>query len=137
MNTIDQPSPGEMPIYQVTRALKPAQKVRHAFETPFSTIWDSDVWQYGERALAVGERVSTTAWPHSSMRPLNRSAEMILSFYNNEMKSRLPRSPFGSDGRLRLDNGLSNAPLQIDIARHGGVTPTPRRPEPPTMRRVW
>jgi hypothetical protein len=123
----------ETPRYRVTRDLLPAQKARFRLEPPFSETWQSDVWQYGDRPLAAGEEIETTAWPHPSMRPLTYSAERTLAFFKSEMKSRLPTSPW-HNGAVRLDNGLSG-PTEIDIARRSGLTPTPRHPGPSTDRR--
>ncbi len=114
----------EIPRYRVTRDLLPAQKARFRSEPPFAETWQSDIWQYGERAVATGETIETTNWPHPSFRPLNFSAERVLQFFNSAMKSRLPRSPWFGD-QVRLDNGLSG-PTEIDIARQAGLTPAPR-----------
>jgi hypothetical protein len=49
----------------------------------------------------------------ASWRPLNFVAKKILDFYNLEMKSRLPRSPY--DGKwLRLNTGLSGNTITAD-----------------------
>jgi hypothetical protein len=114
----------EVPKYRASRDLLPAQKARFRSEPPFAETWQSDIWQYGERAVATGETIETTEWPHASFRPLNFSAEKVLSFFNSAMKSRLPRSPW-FNGQVRLDNGLSG-PTEIDIARQAGLTPAPR-----------
>jgi hypothetical protein len=104
----------EVPRYRVTRDLKPAQKARFRFEPPFSETWESDCWQYGEKPLTCGAEISTTDWPHSSMRPLNFSAEKVLAFFNGAMKSRLTVSPWHGD-QVRLDNGLSNVPMLTEV----------------------
>jgi hypothetical protein len=127
-------SPGwetQVPIYQVTRDVQPPTRARYRTEKPFTTMADNDCWQYAERPYQRGETVQTTSWPHPSFRPLNCSAEKVLAFFNGAMKSRLTRSPW-HDGRVRLDNGISDAPSQIDIARRGGLTPTPRHAGPST-----
>jgi hypothetical protein len=105
----DVPPPGwerETPKYKVTRNIQPAQKARFRYETPFAESSDSDTWQYGERELKAHEIIETREWPHASFRPLNFVAKKIIEFFNLQMKSRLPRSPYDGD-RLRLDNGLS------------------------------
>jgi hypothetical protein len=99
----------ELPLYRLTRDLQPAQKPRFRHEPPFSETWESDVWQYGEKFLARGTEITSIAWPHPSMRGLTFGAEKILQFYTASMKSRLPVSPW-HEGRIRLDNGLSDAP---------------------------
>jgi len=112
-----QPTPGwdrEIPKYRVTRDVLPAPKARFKNEPPFAETWQSNIWQYGERPMAAGEIIKTTEWPHPSFRPLNFSAEKVLAFFNSEMKSRLPRKPW-FDGRVRLDNGLSNVPRIVDV----------------------
>jgi hypothetical protein len=48
------------------------------------------------------------------MIPLNFVAKKIMEFFNGQMKSRLPRSPYGYDGRLRLEGGLSG-PIIPDV----------------------
>jgi hypothetical protein len=125
----------EIPKYRVTRDLKPAPKARFRSEPPFSMTWESDVYQYGARPMTTGETIETTDWPHASFRPLNHSAKMVLNFFNSAMKSRLTRSPW-HEGRVRLDNGLSDAPMEIDLAIRGGLTPTPRHPGRSTERRA-
>jgi hypothetical protein len=110
----------EIPRYRATRDLEPATKARFRFEPPFSTIFDSDVWQYGEQPLARGEEFETRDWPHPSFRPLNYSAGKVLDFFSSRMKSRLPRSPWAGD-RIRLDDGLTG-PTQPNIALNSGVT---------------
>jgi hypothetical protein len=107
-----QPTPGWqsiIPRYRASRDIRPAEKERFRFEPPFTTIFNNDVWQYGEQPLVQGDEIETTAWPHASFRPLNYSAERTLAFFNLEMKSRLTKSPW-HEGRLRLDNGISDAP---------------------------
>jgi hypothetical protein len=110
----------EIPKYRATRDLRPAPKARFRFEPPFTTLWDIDVWQYGEKLVARGDEISTTAWPHPSMRPLTFGAEKVLEFFKASMKSRLPSSPW-YQGRLRLDNGLSG-PIEPKISLNSGVT---------------
>jgi hypothetical protein len=103
------PHPGwerEVPRYRVTREVHPAEKDRFRFEPPFAMMSSSDVWQYAERPFEAGEIIETTAWPHASFRPLNFAAARVLDFFNTRQKSRLPRSPWGSD-RLVLDDGLT------------------------------
>jgi hypothetical protein len=110
----------EIPKYRVARGLQPAPKARFRFEPPFSTISDSDVWQYGAQPVKAGEEIETREWPHPSFRPLNFSAGRVLDFFNSRMKSRLPRSPWAGD-RIRLDDGLTG-PTQPNIALNSGVT---------------
>ena len=121
------PPPGwerETPRYIATRDVRPSPNSRHRLEPPFTTIWQTDVWQFASQPIAAGAIVETRDWPHASFRPLNYSAEKVLSFFNSAIKSRLPRSPF-FDGRVRLENGLSG-PTEIDISSRSGVTPAPR-----------
>ena len=118
----DIPPPGwqhETPKYKVTRNIQPAQKARFRYETPFAESSDSDTWQYGERELKAGEIIETREWPHPSFWPLNFGAKKVLEFFNLQMKSRFPRSPWVGD-RLRLDNGLSGNTITADDA----ATPT-------------
>jgi hypothetical protein len=103
----------ETPVYRVERDIHPGPKARFRHETPFAESSDSDTWQYGERELKAHEIISTREWPHPSFRPLNFVAKRIIDFFNLEMKSRLPRSPFQGD-RLRLDNGLSGNTITAD-----------------------
>ena len=105
----------QIPKYRVTRDLKPAPKERFRSEPPFSMTWESDVYQYGARPMTTGETLETTDWPHASFRPLNYSAEKVLSFFNSAIKSRLPRSPWHGD-QVRLDTGLNNAPGIVDVS---------------------
>jgi hypothetical protein len=110
----------ETPRYRASRDIQPATKARFRFEPPFSTIWDSEVWQYGAQPVKAGEEFESRDWPHPSFRPLNYSAGKVLDFFNSRMKSRLPRSPFAGD-RIRLDDGLTG-PTQPNIALNSGVT---------------
>jgi hypothetical protein len=110
------PPPGwkrETPKYRVVRDTKPSPKSRHRFERPFTTMSDSDVWQYGERLMKVGEIIETREWPHPSFFPLNYAAKKVLDFFTMRQKSRLPRSPFFGD-QLRLDDGLGG-PTQFEV----------------------
>jgi hypothetical protein len=102
-----------VPRYRVTRDVQPAEKSRFRFESPFTEIW-SGAWQYGDRLYESGEEIESTAWPHPSFMPLNYSAERVLAFFKSEMKSRLTVSPW-LNGQVRLDNGLSNAPIPADV----------------------
>jgi hypothetical protein len=123
------PPPGwqfEVPRYRLTKDLQPAQKARFRHEPPFSETWESDVWQYGEHSLKAKDEITTTAWPHASMRPLTYSAEKILAFYIGGMKSRLTVSP-RLNGQVRLDNGFSNVPVLADV-RPPQVPPFNSRP---------
>jgi hypothetical protein len=110
------PPPGwqyETPVYRVERDIHPAPRARYRYETPFAEVSDNDCWQYGEFELKAGEIIETREWPHPSFRPLNYSAARVLEFFNLEMRSRLPRSPF-QGSRLRLDNGLSGNTITAD-----------------------
>ena len=118
MNTIHQPSPGwerEVPRYRVVRDIQPAEKARFRSEPPFAEVWDSDTWQYGTRILKAGEIIESREWPHPSFRPLNYGAKKVLEFFNLQMKSRLPRSPWHG-AQLRLDNGLTGDTVTVDDA---------------------
>jgi len=42
---------------------------------------DSDVWQYGHKAIERDEIIETKAWPHPSFQPLNYSAARVLEFF--------------------------------------------------------
>src|SRR6266850_4819663 len=95
----------EIPKYRVVRPVSPPSRARYRDEKPFSTMADSDCWQYADRFYAADEIVSTTAWCHPSFEPLNFSAQQVLAFFKAEMKSRLPQSPW-FDGQVRLSNGL-------------------------------
>jgi hypothetical protein len=103
----------ETPRYRITRAIYPSPNSRHKFEPPFSTIFDSNVWQFADCPHAAREEISTRHWPHPSFFPLNEAARRVLSYFNRSMKSRLPVSPWSGD-RLRLDDGLSG-PQQPNI----------------------
>jgi hypothetical protein len=112
------PPPGwqfETPKYRVSRDLRPAQRARYRSEPPFAQMLDSDTWQYGSRPLKAGEIIETREWPHASFRALNYAAVKVLEFFNLEIKSRLPRSPWNGD-RLRLDNGLTGNTVTADDA---------------------
>jgi hypothetical protein len=98
-----------VPRYRAVFDVHPSAKSRFRTEPPFAQVMDSAEWQYADRAYRAGDEIETKEWPSPSFRPLNYSAERTLSFFNNQMKSRLPRSPW-HDGRLRLSNGLSDAP---------------------------
>jgi hypothetical protein len=100
----------EVPKYRVARDVRQAERSRYRLEPPFGTGFESDVWQYGERAYAAGEIIETKEWPHPSFAPLNYSAEKVLDFFNTRMKSRLTTSPWFGDS-LRLDDGLTGAPI--------------------------
>lgn len=71
----------EVPRYRATRALRPAEKARYRSESPFSTIFENDVWQYGEQPIATGEIIETKSWPHPSFYPLNYSAGPRAGFF--------------------------------------------------------
>jgi hypothetical protein len=117
------PPPGferEIPKYRATRDIQPAPKARFRFEPPFTTLWDVDVWQYGERPIQSGEIIETREWPHPSFRPLNYSARKVLDFFNSRMKSRLPRSPWQGN-QIMLDDGITG-PAQPNISIKSGVT---------------
>jgi hypothetical protein len=101
-----------IPRYKATRDLQPAQRDRYRFEPPFEKIWDSDIWQYGERPVMRGEIIETKEWPHPSFSPLNYGAERVLEYFNSQMKSRLQHSPW-RDG-IRLENGLTG-PIISDV----------------------
>ena len=93
-----------VPKYRVTRDVRPAERARYRLETPFSTVFDSSVWQYADRVYAASEIIESKAWPHESFQALNFSAEQVLAFFNGALKSRLPLSPW-HENRVRLDNG--------------------------------
>jgi hypothetical protein len=125
-----EPAPGwerEIPKYRVTRDIQPAQRARYRSEPPFAHCFDSDVWQYGERTLKAGETVETKAWPHPTFFPLNYSAKRTLDFFNFQMKSRLPRSPWHGDS-LRLDNGLTGNTVTVDDAAMPRLEPISLKP---------
>jgi hypothetical protein len=103
------------PRYRVVFDVHPSSNPRFKREAPFAQILDSTEYQYGERIYRAGEEVATKSWPHSSWRPMDYTAQKILSFFNSEMKSRLPVSPYDHSGRLRLDNGLSDCPMIFDV----------------------
>ena len=95
----------EIPRYKTTCSLQPSPRPRHRSEPPFTTVWDTAVYQYATKPLAAGEIIETTDWPHPSFLPLNFSAGRVLDFFNTATKSRLPVSPW-HNGRARLDTGL-------------------------------
>jgi hypothetical protein len=105
----------ETPKYRVTSDIRPAEKARYRAEPPFAQMSASDIWQYGTRPLKTGEIIETREWPHASFSPLNYAAKKTLEFFNLQMKSRLPRSPWYGD-RLRLDNGLTGDVVTADDA---------------------
>jgi hypothetical protein len=96
----------ETPKYRATRDLQPAQMARHRLEPPFEKMWDSDIWQYGERPIMRGEIIESRTWPHESFLAMNYSAGKVLDFFTSRTKSRLPHSPWFVD-RIRLDDGLT------------------------------
>jgi len=117
------------PRYLASRAVQPATRARYRLEKPFSSMGD-DSWQYGDRLIEAGEIVETACWPHPSFRPAgpiddpaHYAASRVLEFFNSALRSRLPVSPM-HQGRLRLDNGISNAPTFID-ARPPSLRPDP------------
>jgi hypothetical protein len=105
----------ETPRYRVVHDVHPSPKARFRFEPPFAQIMDPGEWQYSEREWKAGEVIETCEWPHPSFRPLNYAAKRTIEFFNAEMKSRLPRSPWQGD-RLRLDNGLTGNTITEDDA---------------------
>jgi hypothetical protein len=120
----------EMPRYRVRAETRPAPKTRFRFEPPFAQIMDSNEWQYGERVWPAGSVIETDLWPCAgTFVPLNYSAREVLFYLKLHQKSRLPRSPYGPDGRLRLDDGLTNSAPKV-------VAP---QPEPVRMhpRQAW
>jgi hypothetical protein len=96
-----------IPRYRISRELKPGEKTRFRSEPPFSSMSDSDTWQFGTRVMTAGEVIESTEWPHSSMVPLNYSAKRTLEFFNAGIKSRMARSPWQGD-RLVLQDGVSS-----------------------------
>ena len=109
----------EIPRYLVTRDLQPAPRARYRSEPPFSTVSDSNVWQYcGAEPVKAGQEISSTDWPHPSMLPLTFSAEQVLNYFKSGVeKSRLPTSPwFGN--RVRLAGGVSGNITIVDMSRH-------------------
>jgi len=80
----------EVPRYRASISLRPSPKARHRLETPFSSIQENEIWQYGERPIAAGETIETTSWPHATMTPLNDSAKAVREFFTSRQKSRLP-----------------------------------------------
>jgi hypothetical protein len=124
------PPPGwerETPKYRATRDLRPAQKARYRSEPPFTSGSDIDIWQYGTKPIAAGDIIETKDWPGPGFYPLNYAAEKILAFFHSAMKSRLTCSPFDHAGRIRLDNGLSDAPAIFDV-RPPQIKPVDLRP---------
>lgn len=103
------PPPGwerEIPKYRATRDIQPSPKSRFRFEPPFTSVFNSDAWQYGSEHVKAGQTVETKDWPHPSFHPLNYSAGKVLEFFNARLKSRLQNSPwFGS--QIRLEDGLT------------------------------
>jgi hypothetical protein len=125
-----QPTPGwdrEVPRFRVTCDVRPPTRDRYRTEPPFTTMADNDCWQYADRPYESGETIETTAWPHASFMPLNFSAQKVLAFFNGALQSRLTLSPW-HEGRVRLDNGLSDAPMIFDV--------TPPQVKPMNLRPV-
>ena len=116
-----------IPRYRVTRDVKPAEKRRFAFEPPFATVMNPEVWQYGTEPLSAGQIVSTTEWPYPNWFPLNYSAKKTLEFFNSGTKSRMPRSPWRGDRLVLADGFHSDGP-----PRPVNVRPEPfdTRPKP-------
>jgi hypothetical protein len=108
----------EIPIYRITRDLKPSTKSRFKFEPPFAQLADSDVWQYSDRPIAAGAEISSTAWPQPSMTPLNESGRRVLEFFRTRQHSRLPLSPWRGD-RIRLDDGLTGTGPILPLTSEG------------------
>jgi hypothetical protein len=117
----------EPPRYRASRNLRPSEYARHRTEPPFTSMSDSDMWQYAERPISAGEELELTSWPHASMTPLNETAKQVLAYFTSHQKSRLPMSPWRG-GRLRLDDGLSGAPPQQRVLRPN--LPSPAVPSP-------
>jgi hypothetical protein len=117
----------EMPVYRVRVETRPAPKERFRFEPPFASQSDSDIWQYGEKIWPAGSVIQTDQWPCAgTFVPLNYSAREVLNFFNSRQKSRLPRSPM-ADGRVRLDDGLSNPMPKIGLPKLPSMDLQPSR----------
>ena len=117
----------EMPRYRVRIETRPAPKARFRFEPPFASQSDSDIWQYGEKIWPAGSVIETDQWPCAgTFVPINYSAREVLNFFNSRQKSRLPRSPW-ADGRVRLDDGLSNPMPKITAPQPERVNLEPRQ----------
>jgi hypothetical protein len=107
----------EMPVYRVRVETRPAPKERFRFEPPFASQSDSDIWQYGEKIWPANSVIQTDQWPCAgTFVPLNYSAREVLNYFTTHQKSRLPRSPW-ADGRVRLDDGLSNPMPKIGLPK--------------------
>ena len=110
----------ETPRYRATRDVLPAPLARFRHEPPHAENYDG-CWQYGTQLVKRGDEVETTFWPpHGGFEPINFAAEKVLAFFRAGMKSRMTQSPW-YDGRVRLENGLSNAP---------GIVSRPPQPAP-------
>jgi hypothetical protein len=127
-----------IPKYLATRDLRPAERARYRLEPPFSTVFDSEIWQYSDRTYyKANEEITTKSWPHPSMKPLNYSAERVLAFFNSRIKSRLATTPWHID-RLRLDDGLTGTVTIVDRSRspQPSAAPSPPPRVQQSMRRV-
>ncbi|OSJ22151.1 hypothetical protein BSZ19_47055 [Bradyrhizobium japonicum] len=116
----------ELPRYRASIDLRPSQYARHRQEPPFTSCSDTHMWQYAERPIAAGEEITTTAWPHASLVPLNETAKRAREYFTSHQRSRLPQSPWRA-GRLYLDDGLSGAVPQERLL---GRRPEPAVPSP-------
>jgi hypothetical protein len=110
----------EEPRYRASIDLRPPFYARYRYERPVSGCSDTHEWQYcGDTPIKAGQEITTTAWCHPSLVPLNETAQRVRDFFVSAQKSRLPMSPW-RNGRLHLDDGLS------------GVAPVPSTLRPKT-----
>lgn len=130
--TFEEPAPEdwelEAPRYRLTVSLKAPTFDRMRHDPPWSQHFEAGVnvndpdrvetWQYcePERVYRKGEEITSLAWPHNTMVPLNFSAKRVKKFFSDAIKSRLPISPWYRD-RVRLDDGMSFKPLQLERGR--------------------
>jgi hypothetical protein len=110
----------EVPRYRATRDVFPSPNSRHRHEPPFATLSDPNVWQQAEEPVKAGAEFQSKAWPHASFRPLNRSAEEVMAFFNSAPKSRLGLRPWCND-RIVLNDGLTG-PSQPKFSIKTGAT---------------
>jgi hypothetical protein len=103
----------EIPRYRATRDLHPSPNSRMRHEPPFASMSDDGCWQQADRPVKAGEIIETKDWPHPSFRPMNRSAEAVMEFFNSALRSRMGLSPWRGD-RIVLEDGFSG-PSQPNI----------------------
>lgn len=95
----------EVPRYRATRDLLAATNPRHTGESPFSMYANGEAWQYGEQPVKAGEEIATTEWPDLSFEPLNYSARMVKTYFEQQPRTRMPNAPW-QNGKVHLPEKL-------------------------------